>query len=228
MSPQLVVSCGDDDINNVEDKYNVNDNRDTDVDNNEVDDDSNEDEGDGDKDGGDDDIERRSLQLKKREKKVKVNSKNRQINAIDEKTSTDTQVGASRSKTDKCIQISKIQGISLKGVDKFALRNKNSWTSKNLYMFYHLSIWRERTAAQYDRRASYALPLHLLLQLSKHLPMTLDDISLLVSPLPGILGENLEFFDDGRHVKGVELLLASILQGIQDYNKALEKLFVKS
>ena len=91
-------------------------------------------------------------------------------------------------------------------------------------MFYHLSIWRERTAAQYDVRVSYVLPAYLLLEISRIIPMSIEEIQKVTYPLPGILADELEYFDDGRHVQGAELLLASLLEGTQHYENAVKKL----
>jgi hypothetical protein len=45
---------------------------------------------------------------------------------------------------DECIQIRPVQGISMKGVGKYINKHKSTWNSKNLYIFYHLSLQIER------------------------------------------------------------------------------------
>ena len=170
----------------------------------------------------DHDIENRPVKLEERQKQTSQTD-NMNIDSSVGISTTSNACGITTN-IERDVQVGPVMGISMKYVDKFIQKHRNSWGCRNMYMFYHISVWRERTAAQYDLCVSYVLPTHLLLEISRSLPKSVEDICKLIHPLPGILDEYLEFFDDGRHVKGVELLLANLLQGYQDYEKALNKL----
>ena len=96
-----------------------------------------------------------------------------------------------------------VPGVTLKGLSKYEKRTRSEWNSKNVYVFYQLFIWRERTAAIYDRKVHFVCPDYLLFEVASALPKTASELLTLQYPLPGLLGAKVEFFDEGEKESSV-------------------------
>ena len=104
-------------------------------------------------------------------------------------------VVSNHSGGDDTVTVKRMPGITIKGLSKFQKMAQCAWGAKNYFVFNQLYVWRERTAAVYDRPAQFVCPNYLMFEVAAALPSTVGQVLTLQFPLPGLLAGQVEFFD---------------------------------